>query len=282
VFKSVHNFVRIRKGHFKGLFDTGEARDVFASPMVANCRIEFGEIRATLNWPFAPRALEDHPDLFLSFAHLGADRETRDAAIKGWVKKYGLPTEGVDQTGMKPGERTMLVENFKAEARDANRLLTLYAEIRRREVAAIRSRVKHPRSPLDEDLKVAFASASHRTLLGHLALLGVLGAQSVDFSADDVKLFTSMQVLCRAVDEKVERVRLRLAPQDGSRVRQSYYCPDLLSALYLQLNLLISDRRAVSYCEFCHTPFPYRKGKRFCDNKCRRKEWTERNNADTH
>jgi hypothetical protein len=135
--------------------------------------------------------------------------------------------------------------------------------------------VKHPRSSLDEDLRVAFDSTPHRTLLG------VLGVPGMDFSADDVRLFTSMQVLSWAVNEKVKRVQLRLAPENASRFRRSFYCPDLLSALYLQLYLLISCRRVVTYCEFCHTLFPYRKGKRFCDNRCRRKGWTEGKTSDT-
>lgn len=266
--------MRIRKEHFEGLLDPVEARDIFASPLVVGCWIESGEIRVEENRYFAPRVLEEYPDMFLSFARLGGGVEPHADSIKRWVLKYGLPKRsGVLREVRRKGrdeprdEPYMLLEDFREEARSACRLLKLYAEIRGEDIEAIFARLKNPQSSLDKQLKVAFDSTPHRTLLGAFGQLYYqeeLNARA----RDEVRLFTSLRVLTDAVNEKAGH-RSRLSAQSASTVIESWYCPDLLSAMYLQLHLLIADRRPMDYCEFCGTPFPYRGNKVYCNSTCR-------------
>ena len=55
-------------------------------------------------------------------------------------------------------------------------------------------------------------------------------------------------------------------------VRRTLWCPDLLSAIYLQFVLFVTDNKPVRRCENppCGMPFPVtRRGKRFCNATCR-------------
>ena len=161
----------------------------------------------------------------------------------------------------------MLLEDFREQARSAYRLLKLYAEIRGQEVEAIWDRVKNPQSSLDEALIAAFDSTPHRALLsefGRLYYRSDLNARA----RDEVRLFTSLRVLTDAVHEKAGH-RPRLSAESASTVIESWYCPELLSAVYLQLYRLIADRRPMDYCEYCGAPFPYRANKFLCNSTCR-------------
>lgn len=259
--------MRIRKEHFEGLLAPDEARDIFAAHKVESCRVEFGEIKVRESPWLAPRPLEEYPDMFLSFARLGGSVGPRADSIKRWVLKYGLPRRSGVHRSQSRYAPYMLLEDFKEEARYAHQLLKLYAEIRGQEVGAIRARAKNPQSSLDETLKAAFASTPHRALsaaFGRLYYRADLNARA----RDEVALFTSLRVLTDAVNEKA-RHRPRLSAESASTVIESWYCPDLLSAMYLQLYLLIADRRPMSYCQFCGAPFPERGNKFYCNSTCR-------------
>jgi len=65
-----------------------------------------------------------------------------------------------------------------------------------------------------------------------------------------------------------------MSPPLGSyyRIPRSWGCPDLLSVLYLQFYLLITDFEPMRRCQnlACGMPFPaIRKNKPFCNNTCR-------------
>lgn len=254
--------VRIHKQHFEGLLDPEEARDIFASPLVESCRIEVGimdvEIRVKESRIFAPRVLEEHPDMFLTFARLGGNVEPRADSIRKWVLKYGLPKSSGVHQGVFGKQRYMLLDDFREEARAAHRLLKLYAEIRGQETAAINARAENPQTSLDEALRAAFNSTKHRTLLSVRV-----------YDEDEVTLFTSLGVLTKAVSEKTGRLQRPQKALSASTVIETWYCPDLLTAMYLQLRLLIEDRRPMRYCNFCGAPFPYRGNKFYCGSTCR-------------
>jgi hypothetical protein len=251
--------MRIRREHFDGLLDPEDARDVFLGQQVTECRIKHGEIQVEESSWSAPRVLAEYPGIFLSFARLGGSVQPRPDSIRTWVRKHGLPK----RTAMPEGKRKayMLLEDFREEARYAHQMLKLYAEIRGQEIKALKARTKNPQTPLDEALRDAFNSRDHRMLLG---LYGHL--------KDEVRLFMSMRVLTEAVNEKLDQLRPRLRALSGYTVVQSWYCPDLLTAMYLQLYLLITDYRPMSYCEFCGVPFPQtRANRRYCTATCRSK-----------
>ena len=193
------------------------------------------------------------------------------------------PTKG----GVKPGEvhlchnvhpveaahaAVSLVNQHRTleEARCAYRLLKLYSEIRGQirgqETIALKDRAKNPQTSLDEGLRAAFESTHHRTLVS-------TGA----YDEDEVRLFTSLRVLTEAVNDKLERLQPRLKALSASTVIESWYCPDLLTAMYLQFYLLIADRRPMRYCNFCGVPFPYRENKFYCNATCRSRARHQRN-----
>lgn len=237
--------------------------------------MELGEIKVRESPWLALWPLEEYPDMFFSFARLGGSMGPRVDSITRWVLKYGLPRQpDVHQTESEY-KSYMFLEDFKKEARYAHRLLKLYAEIRGQEVGAIMARAKNPQSSLDEMIKAAFASTPHRVLsaaFGRLYYRADLNARA----RDEVALFTSLRILTDAVNEKAGH-RPRLSAESASTVIETWYCPNLLSAMYLQLYLLIADRRPMSYCQFCGVPFPYRKSKFYCSSTCRSNARHERN-----
>jgi hypothetical protein len=271
--------MRVRKEHFERLLAPHEARDVFASPLVTECRIEWGEIRVKESLWLSPRVLEKYPDLFLSFARLGGNRTPRDASINKWVEKYGLPRRlprhGEKRARGSPMESYMYVQEFIEEARSAHQLLRLYQEIQGRELELIEARARDPQSSLDEALKAAFEPRPYREARVHLTLSAALSRLYTQEdlkqrARDEVSLYTSLRVLTDAVAKKTERAQFRLVAKSSSNTEQVWRCPDLLSALYLQLHLLIDDRRPMRSCRHCGTPFPLtRTNKRFCNDSCR-------------
>lgn len=104
-------------------------------------------------------------------------------------------------------------------------------------------------------------------------------------------LWIADQVLCDVIAEELAGIRIR--PVSGFAIpwettdkeladirsasprpyvpTNSFTCPDLLSALYLQLFLVISRRRPVRRCEGCGLPLPEtaRKDRRHHDDTCR-------------
>jgi hypothetical protein len=261
----VQNIVRIRKEHFKDLLDPQEARDMFLGRQVTACWIKHGEIQVKEMSLLAPRMLAEHPNMFLSFAHLGGSVEPRTDSIKRWVQTYGLPKRTVEGQG-EYRRVYMLLEDFKEEARCAYRLLKLYSEIQGQEIATIKDRAKNPQTSLDEALRAAFNSRDYRMLVSVRV-----------YDKDEVRLFMCLRVLVEAVNEKLERLRPRLRALSASTVIGSWYCPDLLTAMYLQLYLLIADRRLMRYCDFCGAPFPYRENKLYCNSTCRSRARHQRN-----
>jgi hypothetical protein len=257
--------MRIRNEHFEGLLDPEEARDIFLGRLVTACWIKLGEIQVKEMPLLAPRVLAEHPNMFLTFARLGGSVEPRTDSIKRWVLQYGLPRRTVVRQGEYKGAH-MLLEDFKDEAHCAHRLLKLYAEIRGQDIAAINARAKNPQTSLDEALRAAFNSTAYRALLSVRV-----------YEKNEVRLFMSLRVLTGAVNEKLERLRPRLRALSASTVIESWYCPDLLTAMYLQLYLLITDRRLMRYCDFCRAPFPYRGNKFYCNDTCRSRARHQRN-----
>jgi hypothetical protein len=256
--------MRIRNEHFEDLLDPNEAQDIFLGYEVKECWIKVGEIGVKEVPLLAPRVLAEHPNMFLTFARLGGSVEPRTDSIKRWVLKYGLPRRSVV---LQDGHRTvhMPLEDFKEEARCAHRLLRLYAEIRGKDIAALRARIKNPEVSLDEDLIAAVNSMEARRFL------------SMGYDKYEVGLFMSLRVLTEGVNQNLERLQPRLKALSPSRVIQSWYCPDLLTAMYLQLYLLISDHRLMRYCNFCGAPFPYRENKFYCNPTCRSRARHQRN-----
>jgi len=216
------------------------------------------------------------PDLFFSFARLGARGEPSESSILRWVSEHGLLRwEKGPRSNTEVSQAPITVADFRAEVLRARQLLSLYMNIREEDFEALQSKIystdekRHlssywPHTPLT-DLEVFFANFRDE----HIAL-----------GWPDV--FTALLALTEEVKDRLADVRLDFdifhnwpgTQSSGSdySIPRSWYCPDLLSAMYLQFYLLITDSEPVRRCQnpACGMPFPAtRKNKRFCNATCR-------------
>ncbi len=72
------------------------------------------------------------------------------------------------------------------------------------------------------------------------------------------------------VTELVDGVRLRVGIQQMAGPVQSWDCPNLPSAIYLQFYWLVTQNRPIRHCEYCGQAFELtREDKNVCDPSCR-------------
>ena len=247
-----------------------EAREVFEWPETSRCQIVTDSItrqRSILiehSKLFAIRPLEE-PSFFLSFARLGSRGEPSESKICDWVLKYGLPIRVLGDSRSDEAATTyMPATQFREEVKRAYGLLTLYADIKGRNLSAVRSRIADPKSPLDHRIVAARRSSDYRYLLDWVEV-GTL-------EEDGPELFLAFRALSDTLAEFMTGVRVRLDVVTPSRALQAYRCTDLFSALYLQFYLLVIEQKPMRYCEHpnCGMPFPAtRKNKRFCVRTCK-------------
>jgi len=244
------------------------------------------------------------PDLFFSFARLGARGEPSESSILRWVSEHGLLRRENDLQGPRSSDIDVMqapitVADFRAEVLRARQLLTLYMNIREEDLEALESKIngtdgkRHlslywPHTPLT-DVEVYFANVRDR-LSEARELLGLrqdwpgYDDEPKWTSVDPRDVYIVLIALSEAVKDRLADVRLdldiidiynRLATQPlGSDYRspRSWKCPDLLSAMYLQFYLLITGTEPMRRCQnpACGLPFPAtRKNKRFCNATCR-------------
>jgi hypothetical protein len=211
---------------------------------------------------------------------LTREHEDRSAWEQAWEAGTGKPTWIINQSPMR-------VETFRAEVQRAHGLLTLYAEIKAMNREAIWTRVANSSSVVDRILAREFAPGGMHE--GSLDSLRDDPNLPVDFThtlSTQIDLHYARHALGKSLADAVSSVRLRpRVPEphpfldhshwssDPPRgLAQSWDCPDLLSAIYLQFYLLVTNNKPMRRCEnaACGMPFPVtRKGKRFCNATCR-------------
>lgn len=291
----------IGEGIAEGRLEIGEALmgEVLVWPVAAGYRIAPGGVidpepgcrphMGVRSFP-PPSPLKD-PELYVSFSKLAYGRKARER-IQDWVSEHGLlkrkdPSKSGDVLleGGVVNQAPMVIDDFIAHAAKFHALVSLYAEISSQNAQAIASRVTRRTSAVDERLALvhhAAESTKERVLteLGHEASY-----------AKHPMLWIADQVLCDVIAEELDDVRIR--PVSGFAIpwqttdaeladirrasprpyvpTNSFSCPDLLSALYLQLFLVIRRRRPMRRCEGCGLPLPEmaRKDKRYHDATCR-------------
>jgi hypothetical protein len=236
-----------------------------------------------------------NPDLFLSLARLGARGEPSERSILGWVGAHGL-LKGRDRlresgrlrTGpyIKPEERIvqypLAVGEFRKEVRCANQLLRLYADFRSGNHDAVAGWFLGPWTPRGEventivDQYIAeWRSRPRNDMRTWMADHAVTTFEQ----AGELLNGVARTILIDSLFFVVKDVRLSLTDLpilgDEERgwpltIRRSVRCPDLLSAVYLQFYLMVSDSKAMRRCEACGTPFPAKpKNKWHCNSTCR-------------
>lgn len=223
------------------------------------------------------RPLED-PDLFLSFARLWARGEPSRRSVLNWVGRHGLLTlERDDQPLVSSDGRVnqapISVEEFKAEALRARSALDLHADLY--EAGGIYALKKRIRKLREDYLRVGRP-------LSYLDRYFVNNWGEVTDEpgwTDGTLLFVAAMNLQGFVQSRVAGVRLGFAgelvpwsPSRGYKPMQSWHCPDLLSAIYLQFYFWMTDALPMRRClnPACELPFPAtRRNKRVCSRTCR-------------
>lgn len=257
--------VRIKGRELADLVDDAEAQYMLWQPQPEQVDISGRQIRVTLDRWFGKFPLESS-DLFTSFAKLAAHGEPSEAKIRGWVSRFGLPVR--DLKGR--GSASMPVEEFREEARYAHDLLSVYLEIRAENAAAIRSRMKAPESRLDQEFGRDFKNHWRKLHPGPDTGREFPGGVTYQELYESMYLAAAWVALGEIITALVSGVRLRAGVERGWGVTASYQCPDLPTALYLQLFLLITKSKPIRYCEYCGQPFEItRANKQVCDASCR-------------
>ena len=239
------------------------------------------------------------PDLFLSFARLGARGEPSERSILRWVSEHGLLRRENEKHGplldTEVNQASITVDEFRAEVLCALQLLNLHMDIREENFAALQAKIyvmdekRHlssywPNTP-PTDLEKHFAAtreANGKTREALLHLENVLPVPDDPkwTSLDRFDVFIALAGLQQIVKNRLANVRLdfnqnwtRFQPLGSDyRIPRSWYCPDLLSAMYLQLYLLITDFEPMRLCQnpACGMPFPAtRKNRMYCNDTCR-------------
>jgi hypothetical protein len=293
--------LKVGKRRVEEGLDTGEALmgEVLVWPVAAGYRVATGSVIApepgckphmsVRSFP-APSPLKD-PELYLSFVKLAHGRNVQER-ILDWVSEHGLLTRkesGKDGDVLLEGgmvnQAPMRIDDFITHAARFDALVRLYAEVGSGNAEAIALRISRRASVVDERL----ASVHRATGSTHGRML-----MSLEYETSYAKhslLWITDQVLCDVLAEALDGVRIRpvsgfaipweTTDKELAEIRSaglqpyvpasSFTCPDLLSALYLQLFLVICRRRPMRRCEGCGLPLPERarKGRRYHDATCR-------------
>jgi hypothetical protein len=218
----------------------------------------------------------------------------------------GLPGDRILADG-RVNQRPMEVSEFTREVFRYRDLLSLYVEIRDMDVTAVKQRCFEPRSAVDRELaayvlpgvseespdweridRALTAFPSSLIIDRAIALADQFLAGQLSSSLDDVRLRMvpgfQMPYGVSQKDEERSHMKLwmewrlaavssryrRTSPSSRYRLAFSWHCPDLISAIYLQLFLLATKNTPMRFCEACQTPLPAKpKHKRFCNSTCR-------------
>jgi hypothetical protein len=295
--------VRIRKNEVEGSFEFSEAwlGDIMVWPQAPRYKVVAGLIDlepGSNRSHFPPPAPFADPDLALSFARLGAGGVPSPQHIEKWVSKYGLlfrrdkslPGDRILEDG-RVNQKPMEVSEFTREVFRFRDLLGLYAEIRRGDVTAVTKRGREPHSAVDRELAAYVLPPSEDVPASVRAAKALEARSSLSLSS---VMTLADQFLADQLTESLAGVRLRTvpgfqiphgisqedqvslmvslmrAPPSRYRLGFSWHCPDLISAIYLQLFLLANKNTPMRFCEACQTPLPAKpRHKRFCNSTCR-------------
>ncbi len=257
------------------------------------------------------------PDLFLSFARLGAGDGPDEGAVLEWVRKHGLlrrAMEGnpyrhfVEDGWEKVNQAPMTVEEFRSEAAQAYRALTLFEQIRGEDFGALRQRLRREVAYISQPIPVDGSSGTEvrweklpeasvsldgefvRRVEPGLRTSGAMMAPLDEEIPDALLIAQAVVGLQQIVEEKLMRVELRftqhvrhprpLSTIAGSlpfRPRLTWRCPDLESALWFQFAALMEDKRPLCVCEGCGQLFFQRRpDMRVCGPTCRKKKQRKR------
>jgi hypothetical protein len=189
---------------------------------------------------------------------------------------------------------SMKVHDFRKETQNAHRLLDLYLMIRKRNATELKWIVWRLRYKTDQ--KSALANEFLEAFQAHKLALqpdtddkrrrsfreaypvnyDEAGIRAVKARLRDldsmITLLAAQSALGEIITNRVADVQLRVGLQRGEGLTPSWYCPDLLSAIYLQFYLLITKSKPIEFCKNppCRQPFVPDSSKHvYCSDSCR-------------
>jgi hypothetical protein len=141
--------VRIANKEVRGLIGPVEAVQAGLWFRAERYRTYRGEIHPD-GWRVGTTMPLADSDLFLSFARLGAHGAPTEVSVMSWIGKHGLlklrdPERWKRLEDGTPNQAPMKIEDFRAEVRKAYVALTLFEQIRSRDIDALRGRVGRER-----------------------------------------------------------------------------------------------------------------------------------------
>jgi hypothetical protein len=198
-----------------------------------------------------------------------------------------LPGDRILEDG-RVNQKPMELREFTREVLRFRDLLRLYGQIRDGNVTAVKQRSLEPQSAVDQELAAyvlpvlsddypqwerhdrfleAFFSLSLNSVI---VLADRFLADQLSASLARVRLRTVPGFQIPHGSKEEDRRSLMVAAHSRYRLRHSWHCPDLLSAMYLQLFLLATNNAPMRFCKACQTPFPAKpRHKLFCNDTCR-------------
>jgi hypothetical protein len=196
------------------------------------------------------------------------ERVRQMASTRAWFEEMKL----------RPVERRTLnqapisLDDFRTEVSNAHSALGLYKVLRERDVGELRARVETAREKEKEKEAHVVFSEVDKGLAG-------IGDGVLTTQWTTTLVFRAAMILEMFVKQKVASVRLGFSEPVDRPVKapvytpvQSWNCPDLLSAVYLQFYLWMIKAWPMRICENedCSMPFPAtRTDKRYCTDACR-------------
>jgi hypothetical protein len=195
------------------------------------------------------------------------ERVRKRASVGAWYKEMNLkPT--VERRTL--NQAPISLDDFRTEVSNAHSALGLYKVLRERDVSELRARVEAAREK-EKEAHVVFSEVDKG--------LADIGNTVLTTQWTMTLVFRAAMILELFVKQKVASVRLGFSDPVDRPVKapvytpiQSWNCPDLLSAVYLQFYLWMIKAWPMHICAYerCSTPFPAtRKDKIFCSDNCR-------------
>jgi len=270
----------------RGLIDFGDAVSWCQWPVAESYWVYRGKIQPgpkriwkwTMDKPLAD------PNLFKSFANLGARRNLPEAAILRWVHDHGLlwlndpSTDKLSFDNQKP----ITPDEFREEASRAYEASTLFKSIYSKDFQALHSRIKRQRrDPLGKPRQGTNADV----YLDGQPIPMVSGVDSE--MADEYVLLAAKVGLEGSVKMRIRGVGWDFNHHSGHPRPLEVYrptlvpsIPDLYSAIWFQFGLLMNDARPVKFCEVCDSPiFRPRRNQKVCSGSRCRTEKSRRKKA---
>lgn len=269
--------MRNRRRKLEKIFDREEFRTRPIWAVAEEYGIEDGEVVVKKTGDYIITTPLEDPDLFLSFARLAARGWPSDESILGWVSEHGLLTlkDASKHPAALPGEELnqspISLVDFVAEVFRARSALNLYADLNEGGLEALKKRV--------HDISEDHRQAKPLSELDYYFYEKWRGIPDERGWIDGTLQFMAITTLENFVMSRLEGVRpafwgdqLPGVPPNAYKPVQSWRCPDLLSAIYLQLYLWMTGSLPMRRCVIptCGTPFPItRANRRVCSDTCR-------------